>query len=91
MACPCLKQKKGSLAGATLNGKIFAIGGGDESRSFSEVEMFDPVLGSWIYSPSMQQCVWSHAPSNAHIQWNVLNLICNLNYWLFSFVICDQG
>ncbi|KAB8080087.1 hypothetical protein EE612_000432 [Oryza sativa] len=52
---PCLNHEKGHLAGATLNGKIFAIGGGDGSQSFSEVEMFDPAVGKWIYSLSMQQ------------------------------------
>ncbi|KAL5228403.1 hypothetical protein ABZP36_016668 [Zizania latifolia] len=55
MALPCLNHEKGSLAGATLNDKIFAIGGGDESQSFSEVEMFDPAVGKWLYSLSMQQ------------------------------------
>lgn len=55
---PCLNHEKGHLAGATLNGKIFAIGGGDGSQSFSEVEMFDPAAGKWIYNLSMQQPVW---------------------------------
>ena len=40
-----------------LNDKIFAIGGGDGSAVFSEVEMFDPALGRWIDSVSMRQNV----------------------------------
>ncbi|OEL14140.1 Kelch-like protein 17, partial [Dichanthelium oligosanthes] len=55
MTCPRLKHGKGSLAGTTLNDKIFAIGGGDGSAVFSEVEMFDPALGRWIDSLSMRQ------------------------------------
>lgn len=58
IACPRLKHKKGSLAGTVLNDKIFAIGGGDGSSVFSEVEMFDPALGRWIDSLSMRQNVW---------------------------------
>ncbi|PHU25686.1 hypothetical protein BC332_04018 [Capsicum chinense] len=33
--CPCLKEKWGSLAGATLKDKIFAIGGGNGIECFS--------------------------------------------------------
>uniref|UniRef100_A0A0D9UX50 DCD domain-containing protein n=1 Tax=Leersia perrieri TaxID=77586 RepID=A0A0D9UX50_9ORYZ len=55
IALPRLNRKKGFLAGATLNDRIFAIGGGAGSRSFSEVEMFDPAVGKWMYSLSMQQ------------------------------------
>jgi hypothetical protein len=57
IACPRLKHAKGSLAGTTLNDKIFAIGGGDGSAVFSEVEMFDPALGRWIDNVSMRQKV----------------------------------
>lgn len=45
--------EKGSLAGVSLNGKIFAIGGGNGCECFSEVEMFDPALGRWINSQPM--------------------------------------
>jgi len=48
-----LNCKKGSLAGISLNSKIYAIGGGDGNETFSEVEMFDPYLGKWICGPSM--------------------------------------
>ncbi|XBJ15736.1 hypothetical protein VPH35_007548 [Triticum aestivum] len=54
MICPCLNHEKGSLAGVSLNGKIYAMGG-DGTQTFSEVEMFDPFLGKWICSPSMLQ------------------------------------
>jgi len=52
-----LIRAKGSLAGATLNGKIFALGGGNGSETFADVEMFDPALGKWIYNQSMLQKV----------------------------------
>jgi len=54
---PSLKVKKGSLAGATLNNQIFAIGGRDGVESFADVEMFDIDGGHWISKPSMVQKV----------------------------------
>lgn len=48
--CPRLNRPKEGLAGATLNNKIFAIGGGNGPETFSEVEMLDPALSRWIYS-----------------------------------------
>lgn len=59
--CPSLNRKKGSLAGISLNSKIYAIGGGDGNETFSEVEMFDPYLGKWICGPSMLTSVLSHS------------------------------
>lgn len=50
-------QPKGSLAGATLQNKIFAIGGGNGRESFSEVEMLDSDLGRWIMTQSMLEKV----------------------------------
>ncbi|KAK6152545.1 hypothetical protein DH2020_015180 [Rehmannia glutinosa] len=47
--------EKGSLAGAALNGKIFAVGGGNGVECFSDVEMFDPYVGRWISARSMLQ------------------------------------
>ncbi|CAA6661842.1 unnamed protein product [Spirodela intermedia] len=46
---------EGSLAGVTLSGKVFAIGGGNGVESFSDVEMIDPILGRWIKHQSMIQ------------------------------------
>ena len=57
--CPSLNRKKGSLAGISLESKIYAIGGGDGNETYSEVEMFDPYLGKWICSPSMLLSVCS--------------------------------
>lgn len=51
---PSLNQKKGRLAGISLNQKIFAIGGGNGVQCFSEVEMFDPYVGRWIPGQSMR-------------------------------------
>lgn len=54
---PSLTQRKGSLAGVSLNDKIFAIGGGNGVECFSEVEVLDPETGRWISALSMQQKV----------------------------------
>lgn len=50
---PSLNKKKGSLAGTVLHEKIFAIGGGNGIDCFSEVEIFDPNVGRWIFTKSM--------------------------------------
>lgn len=50
---PSLNQKKGSLSGAALDGKIFAVGGGNGVECFSDVEMFDSDIGRWIPTRSM--------------------------------------
>lgn len=54
---PPLNQEKGSLAGATIDNKIFAIGGGNGIESFSDVEMLDLDIGRWISTRSMLQKV----------------------------------
>ncbi|KAM0866264.1 hypothetical protein ACQ4PT_042754 [Festuca glaucescens] len=51
--CPALTSEKGSLAGVSLYGKIYAFGGGDGIGCFSEVEVFDPAQGKWIKSQPM--------------------------------------
>lgn len=48
---------KGSLAGATIDNKIFAIGGGNGLECFSDVEMLDLDIGKWIRTRSMLQKV----------------------------------
>lgn len=60
---PSLNQKKGSLAGVSLNNTIFAIGGGNGVECFSEVEMFELDAGRWIQTPSMRHEVF-FCPSN---------------------------
>lgn len=40
-----------------MDGKLFAVGGGDGSECFSDVEMFDPNIGRWISARSMLQKV----------------------------------
>lgn len=54
---PSLNQKKGSLAGASLCGKIFVVGGGNGLACYSEVEMLDMNIGKWITTQSMLQKV----------------------------------
>ena len=55
--CASLNKKKGSLAGATLDNKIFAFGGGNGVDCFSDVEMYDVNVGRWIPTRSMLQKV----------------------------------
>ena len=54
---PSLNQEKGSLAGATIDNKLFAIGGGNGVECFSDVEMLDLDIGRWIPTRSMLQKV----------------------------------
>ncbi|KAL5196745.1 hypothetical protein ABZP36_000257, partial [Zizania latifolia] len=52
--CPSLTRDKASLAGVSLNGKIYTFGGRDGNQCFSDVEVFDPVYGKWIkYQPML--------------------------------------
>lgn len=46
------------MAGVSLYGKLFAIGGGNGDECFSEVEMFDVSIEKWIFTQSMQQKVF---------------------------------
>lgn len=55
--CPPLNKQKGGLGGASLNGKIFAIGGGNKDACFSDVETLDPDIGKWIRTRSMEEKV----------------------------------
>ena len=55
--CPSLTGKKGSLAGATLNDKIFAMGGGNGVECFADVEMLVLDIGKWIPTRSLLQKV----------------------------------
>lgn len=50
---PSLNQKKGGLAGVSLGDKIFAVGGGNGTECFSDVEMLDLDAGRWIPTLSM--------------------------------------
>lgn len=50
---PSLNRVKGSLAGATVNNKLFALGGGNGHESYSDVEMLDLDVGRWIPTRSM--------------------------------------
>ncbi|CAL5420395.1 unnamed protein product [Camellia sinensis] len=52
---PSLNGEKGSLAGATLNNRIFAMGGANGVDCYADVEMFDLDVGRWISSRSMLQ------------------------------------
>ncbi|PWA34422.1 development/cell death domain, Galactose oxidase, beta-propeller [Artemisia annua] len=53
--CPPLNQKNGSLAGATVKDKIYALGGGNGVDCHSAVEMLDFDVGASIPTRSMLQ------------------------------------
>ncbi|XP_042027957.1 kelch-like protein 8 isoform X2 [Salvia splendens] len=50
---PCLNRKKGSMAGASMYDTIFTLGGGNGVEFFSEVELFDLHIGSWLSTEPM--------------------------------------
>lgn len=57
MSFPPLNKKKGSLGAVSFCDKIYAIGGGNASDCFSEVEMLDLDIGNWVLTRSMGQKV----------------------------------
>ena len=44
---------RGALGAATLNGKIYAVGGGDFNVALDTVEVYDPKSDHWSTAPSM--------------------------------------
>ncbi|KAK7851717.1 b2 protein [Quercus suber] len=56
---PPLNQKKGGLAGVSLNEKIFAIGGGIGVEFFSEVHVFYPDEGSSVERFDPREQSWT--------------------------------
>ncbi|KAL8152358.1 hypothetical protein V2J09_010118 [Rumex salicifolius] len=50
---PKLKEAAGSLATATVDNRIFAMGGGNGICCFSDMQMLDPDVGRWISGRSM--------------------------------------
>ena len=67
--CPSLTRDKGSLAGVSVNGRIYAFGGGDGSQCFSDVEIFDPTHGKWIKNQPMLEKV------SVSLSWCLFDLI----------------
>lgn len=55
--CPSMAIKRGSLGGATVREKIYALGGGNGSKSFDDTECFDSVVGTWTPSTKMLERV----------------------------------
>ena len=39
---------RGSLGAVSLNGHIWAIGGGEPGVSLETVEMYDPIMNAWM-------------------------------------------
>lgn len=55
--CPPMAIKRGSLGGATVRGKIYALGGGNGASSFNDTECYDPIVGIWTPSTKMLEKV----------------------------------
>lgn len=55
--CSSMAIKRGSLGGATVREKIYALGGGNGSTSFNDTECFDPIVGTWTASTKMLERV----------------------------------
>lgn len=43
-----------------MHGRIFAIGGGNGVECFSEVELFDLYIGTWVFSQPMLEKVCNY-------------------------------
>ena len=48
-----MARKKANLAGVSLCGKIYALGGQNTVDCFPDVEFFDPSYGKWIKNQPM--------------------------------------
>lgn len=57
--CPSMAIKRGSLGGATVRDKIYALGGGNGAISFDDTECYDPIVGTWASSTKMLERVLS--------------------------------
>ena len=51
-----MTEVKGNLASVTIDGKIYAIGGGDAGRQSAGVEMLDPEINQWMNVKAMHSC-----------------------------------
>ena len=63
---PPMNTARQDLALASLNGKLYAVGGSDfDENSINSVEVYDPTanggLGSWAYGPPMETARADHA------------------------------
>lgn len=56
--CPSMAIKRGSLGGATVRDKIYALGGGNGAISFDDTECYDPIIGIWTSSSKMLERVF---------------------------------
>lgn len=60
--CPSMAIKRGSLGGATVHEKIYALGGGNGNTSFDDTEYYDPIVGIWTPSRKMLERVLLFSP-----------------------------
>eukprot|EP00898_Chlorokybus_atmophyticus_P005300 jgi/Chlat1/5771/Chrsp387S05515 len=53
---PSLSVPRGSLAAAAdLDGRVYALGGGNATQQLSVVELFDPERGEWMLAKSLSE------------------------------------
>ena len=57
-ACPSMAIKRGSLGGATVHDKIYALGGGNGAIGFDDTECYDPIISTWASSAKMLERVF---------------------------------
>lgn len=46
-----------------MQGKIYAVGGGNGVNNFADVEMYDPATDKWLSAPPMLDKVRARQPS----------------------------
>lgn len=74
-----LGHERGSLASATLDGKVYAIGGGTSGVQLNTVELLDPTVNTWMLAKSLhamrfRYCLVSPQSHPAHLQTAKLTL-----------------
>ena len=65
---------RGSLAAAVLDGKVYAIGGGQPSISLETTEIYDPTLDTFMAGAPCPIC----CSICLHEKWSVVQVCCPL-------------
>ena len=61
--CGAMREARGSLGAASLNGKLYAAGGGQPGRNLATAEMLDPEINQWMGIKVMSQARFSTTAS----------------------------
>ena len=59
-----MAAERGSLAVATIEDKVYAIGGGGPSLQLNSVEILDPAVNIWMACKSLRTARQSFCPSS---------------------------